>query len=196
MGRSATKGPAGSHLGDTVPASGISCLARRGVCPGAPGSGAHSPHSETRPHRAPPLRATWSFWRAKASLLCCWNNLERECVWTGRTWKPRAPDRTGQQLAALRSTQDTQGLGSHILGTRGGHGRGWGPTTPGPPGQPGRRSRRAGGPFPGELTPEEPAAGKGGSRGPHEPHKWTHLFQLPSWGNTRPKRRVQSSVGS
>lgn len=55
-------------------------------------------------------------------------------MWTGRTWKPRAPDRTGQQLAALRSTQDAQGLGSHILGTRGGHGRGWGHNSraPGP----------------------------------------------------------------
>lgn len=28
------------------------------------------------------------------------------------------------------------------------------------------------------------------------PHRWIHLFQLTSWGNTRPSRRVQSSVGS
>lgn len=149
MARSATKGPAGSHRGDTVPASGVSCLARRGVSLswGAWQQGTQ-PRSETRPHRAPPLRATWSLWGARASLLCCWNNLERECVWTGRTWKPRAPDHTGQQLAALRSTQGARGLGSHILGTRGGHGRGWGPTTPGPPGQLGQRSRWAGGPFP------------------------------------------------
>lgn len=78
MARSATKGPEGSHLGDTV--SGVSCLGRRGVCPGVPGSGAHSPCSETRPHKAPPLRATWSFWGAKVSLSCCWNNQERVCV--------------------------------------------------------------------------------------------------------------------
>lgn len=27
-------------------------------------------------------------------------------------------------------------------------------------------------------------------------YKWIHLFQLISWGKTRPRRMVQSSVGS
>lgn len=36
----------------------------------------------------------------------------------------------------------------------------------------------------------------GRGRADDTPHKWTHLFQLTSWGNTRPNRRVQSSVGS
>lgn len=44
------------------------------------------------------------------------------------------------------------------------------------------------------LPPQEPETEE--SRWPHVPHKWTHLFQLTSWGNTRPSRRVQSSVGS
>lgn len=29
-----------------------------------------------------------------------------------------------------------------------------------------------------------------------EAQKWTHLFQLASWGKARPRRSVQSSVGS
>ena len=36
----------------------------------------------------------------------------------------------------------------------------------------------------------------GGSPGPHGPQRWTHLFQLTSLGKTRPRRMVQSSVGS
>lgn len=36
----------------------------------------------------------------------------------------------------------------------------------------------------------------GGSPGPHRPQRWTHLFQLTSLGKTRPRRMVQSSVGS
>lgn len=38
--------------------------------------------------------------------------------------------------------------------------------------------------------------GTGGSRGPRGPQRWTHLFQLASLGKTRPRRMVQSSVGS
>lgn len=36
----------------------------------------------------------------------------------------------------------------------------------------------------------------GGLPGPHGPQRWTHLFQFTSLGKTRPRRMVQSSVGS
>lgn len=45
-------------------------------------------------------------------------------------------------------------------------------------------------PLPGELA--HPCTQRPDGRA----HRWIHLFQLTSWGNTRPSRRVQSSVGS
>lgn len=81
----------------------------------------------------------------------------------------------------FQARNHSQGRAGHTVFPWAGCRNPWVPTLPGRPHTWAEAPRRE---FPGGLP------------GPHGPQRWTHLFQLTSLGKTRPRRMVQSSVGS